>query len=48
MQKKNGAFRYQIRRFWKNNLEAIHWGQSTMLAALGAYLYSSAIDEQKL
>ena len=40
MQKKNGAFRYQIWPFWKNNLEAIHWGQSTMLAALGAYLYS--------
>src|SRR6266446_5262699 len=40
MQKKNGAFRYQIRRLWANNLEAIHWGQSTMLAALGAYLYS--------
>jgi len=39
MQKKNGAFRYQIRRLWANNLEAIHWGQSTMLAALGAYLY---------
>jgi hypothetical protein len=47
MQKKNGAFRYQIRRFWKNNLEAIHWGQSTMLAALGAYLYSLATDTQK-
>jgi hypothetical protein len=39
MQKKNGAFRYQIRQFWMNNLEAIHWGQSTMLAALGAYLH---------
>jgi hypothetical protein len=39
MQKKNGAFRYQIRRLWMNNLEAIHWGQSTMLAALGAYLH---------
>src|SRR5882762_5954937 len=31
---------YQFWTFWKNNLEAIHWGQSTMLAALGAYLYS--------
>ena len=47
MQKKNGAFRYQIWRFWKNNLEAIHWGQSTMLAALGAYLYSLPADAQK-
>jgi hypothetical protein len=47
MQKDNGAFRYQIRRFWKNNLEAIHWGQSTMLAALGAYLYSLPTNVQK-
>ncbi len=47
MQKKNGAFRYQIWRFWKNNLEAIHWGQSTMLAALGAYLYALPTDARK-
>jgi hypothetical protein len=39
LQKANGAFRYQIRRFWKNNLESIHWGQATMLSALGAYVY---------
>jgi len=38
MQKKNGAFRYQKRQLWTNNLESIHWGQSTMLAALGGYL----------
>ncbi len=42
LQKANGAFRYQLRRFWKNNLESIHWGQSTMLSALGTYLYISA------
>ncbi len=42
LQKSNGAFRYQLRRFWKNNLESIHWGQSTMLSALGTYLYLSA------
>jgi hypothetical protein len=47
MQKKNGAFRYQVRRFWKNNLEAVHWSQSTMLAALGAYLYSLAADPHR-
>jgi hypothetical protein len=42
MQKPNGGFRYQIRQFWRNNLESIHWGQSTMLAALGAlYYYAS-------
>lgn len=38
LQKSNGAFRFQRRRFWKNNLESIHWGQSTMLSAIGAYL----------
>jgi hypothetical protein len=42
LQKSNGAFRYQLRRFWKNNLESIHWGQSTMLSAIGTYLYLSA------
>jgi len=42
LQKANGAFRYQLRRLWKNNLESIHWGQSTMLSALGTYLYISA------
>ena len=41
MQKDNGAFRYQIRRFWKNDLESIHWGQATMLAALGAFLLAA-------
>ena len=35
MQKKNGSFRYRIRKYWTNNLEAIHWGQATMLSALG-------------
>lgn len=39
MQKKNGAFRYRIKKYWINNLEAIHWGQSTMLSALGHLLY---------
>jgi hypothetical protein len=39
MQKSNGAFRYQKRRFWTNNLESIHWGQATMLSALGSYLH---------
>jgi len=43
MQKPNGAFRYQVRPFWKNNLESIHWGEATMLAALGAYLYYSSV-----
>jgi hypothetical protein len=38
MHKANGAFRFQIRRFWRHNLESIHWGQATMLSALGAYL----------
>lgn len=42
LQKPNGAFRYQLRRLLKNNLESIHWGQSTILSALAAYLYVSA------
>lgn len=37
MQKRNGSFLYQMRPFWKNRLESIHWGQSTMLAALAHY-----------
>lgn len=39
MQKKNGAFRYRLRQYWTNNLEAIHWGQATMLSALGHLLF---------
>jgi hypothetical protein len=39
MRKPNGAFRYQIRPLTRNNLESLHWGQATMLSALGAYLY---------
>ncbi len=35
MQKPNGAFRYRIGRLHRNELENIHWGQSTMHAALG-------------
>ncbi|MFH2108809.1 MAG: hypothetical protein ABII93_09090 [Chrysiogenia bacterium] len=41
MQKNNGAFRYRIRKYWTNNLEAIHWGQATMLSALGHLLFHS-------
>ncbi len=39
MRKPNGAFRYQICRGLRNNLEYLHWGQATMLSALGAYLH---------
>lgn len=42
LQKENGSFRFQLGRFWNNNLESIHWGQSTMLSAIGAYLLCSA------
>lgn len=44
MQKKNGAFRYRIRKYWTNNLETIHWGQATMLSALGYLLYFSELN----
>ena len=47
MQKPNGAFLYKINRLWKNNLESIHWGESTMLAALGAYLFYSSHEAKK-
>jgi hypothetical protein len=39
MRKKNNSFRYRRYQYWKNNLEAIHWGQATMLSALGYLLY---------
>lgn len=39
MRKKNGSFRFRIGKFWKNNLESIHWGQSTMLSAIGNLIY---------
>ncbi len=38
MQKSNGAFRYRRLRFWRNDLEPIHWGEATMYAALSALL----------
>lgn len=39
MQKRNGAFCFRKGRIFKNNLESIHWGQSTMLSALGSLLW---------
>ena len=39
MRKKNGSFRYRIYKHWTNNLEAIHWGQATMLSAMGHLLF---------
>jgi hypothetical protein len=39
MQKANGAYRYRIYKHWTNQLEAIHWGQGTMLSALGHVLF---------
>jgi polysaccharide biosynthesis protein VpsJ len=41
MQKENGSFRYRIYRRWTNELEAIHWGQGTMLSALGHLMLHS-------
>lgn len=43
MKKTNGAYLYEIWPAWKNNLECIHWGQSTMLAALGAFDHHCAL-----
>lgn len=39
MQKENGSFRYRIHENYTNNLETIHWGQSTMLSSLAHLLY---------
>jgi hypothetical protein len=39
MQKKNGAFIFRKGRVLTNGLESIHWGQSTMLSALGCLLW---------
>lgn len=38
MQNSNGSFYYQIRKLWKNKIPYIHWGQSTMFAALSHFL----------
>jgi hypothetical protein len=43
LQKPNGAFRYRVGRYLRNELESIHWGQATMLSALGAYLRAFAV-----
>ncbi len=34
MQNPDGSFIYQIRKFYRNKIPYIHWGQSTMFAAL--------------
>jgi hypothetical protein len=39
MQKRNGAFRFRKLRYGKINYESIHWGEATMLSALGAYTH---------
>lgn len=46
MQKKNGAFKYRRGKYWVNNLEPIHWGQATMLSALGCLLYYSSKSKE--
>jgi hypothetical protein len=40
MQKPNGAFMFRKGRVLANGLESIHWGQSTMLSALGCLLWA--------
>jgi hypothetical protein len=39
MQKRNGGFALRRSRLFVNLLESIHWGQSTMLSALGCLLW---------
>jgi hypothetical protein len=38
-------YRYQRRRFWTNELASIHWGQSTMLSAMGELMAALAESE---
>lgn len=45
MHKPNGAFRYRIEKHYTIELENIHWGQSTMLAALGLLLRAETQKE---
>jgi hypothetical protein len=39
MQKANGAFLFRRGRILANRLESIHWGEATMLSALGCLLW---------
>ena len=49
MLKSNGSYAYRLYRNGKrNDLEAIHWGQSTMLSAMGHLLYYCATKNQKV
>ncbi len=47
MLQKNGSFAYRIYKSGKrNNLEAIHWGQATMLSSMGHILYYSKLKHK--
>jgi hypothetical protein len=50
MQKKKGAFRYRKYMLfgYANPLEPIHWGQATMLSALGYLLYYSGLPGRNI
>lgn len=48
MQKPNGAFRYRRTRWWKIDLEPIHWGEATMYSALAHILWAIAESEKKM
>ena len=38
MRRRDGGYRYKINRFATNDLSSIHWGEATMLSALGTYV----------
>jgi hypothetical protein len=44
MRKDTGAFRYRSGALFANDLESIHWGEATMLSALGHVLALEARD----
>jgi hypothetical protein len=44
--RRDGFYIYRRGRFFTNRLVAIHWGQATMLAALGSLLYHDSKEQQ--
>lgn len=45
MQKAGGGFRFRRGRVFSNEMESIHWGQSTMLSALGCLLWRLGVPQ---
>jgi len=46
LRRRDGFYMYRRGRIFPNRLVSIHWGQSTMFAALGALLYYASLEEK--